>query len=96
MALDMRPDLVDTPILCIQAECTLRAAPLETILAKIARSNIVHNAPAPLMTTLPHPLVMLSTLSPYDLCNCGPFCDGGEPLREVPCSCIVTLTFTYL
>ncbi len=34
LALDMPPNPVDTAIRCIQAECALRAAPLDAILAK--------------------------------------------------------------
>jgi hypothetical protein len=54
-------DHVDVAIYCIQAECALRAAPLDAILAKIACGNILHNVPALPMTTSPPPTAMLST-----------------------------------
>jgi hypothetical protein len=96
MALDMPPNPIDAAIWHIQAKCALRAAPLDTILAKSARDDIVQDAPAPPTTTLPHPMAMLSTPPvPYDLCGRGPFYDGGEPSCEVPRSCTIALTFTY-
>ncbi len=61
MALDMPPDPIDMAIWRIQAECALHAAPLDTILAKIARDDITRDAPALPTTTLPHPSAMLST-----------------------------------
>ncbi len=55
------PDHSDMEIWHIRAECTLRAAPLNTILAEIACNNITHNALATLLTTSPPPMAMLST-----------------------------------
>jgi hypothetical protein len=57
----MLPDPVDVAIRRIQADCTLRAAPLDAILAKIECNDIAHEAQPPLMSTLPHPSAMLST-----------------------------------
>ncbi len=45
----------------IWVECALLAAPLNAILDKIERNDIVHKAQALPMTTLPHPAAMLST-----------------------------------
>jgi hypothetical protein len=75
MVLDMPLDPVDAAIWRIHAECTLRAAPLDAILAKIACKPIVHDAPAPLTTTLPHPMAM---------CGHGPFYNGGGALARSP------------
>jgi hypothetical protein len=55
------PGHIDATIRCIQAECAIRASPLDAILAKIAHENIAHDAPAPPMATLPPPAAMLST-----------------------------------
>jgi hypothetical protein len=57
----MPPDPVDAAIWHIWAECTLHSAPLDAILAKIARNKIVHNVPSLPTTTLPPPMAMLST-----------------------------------
>jgi hypothetical protein len=64
MAPVLPPNPVDTAIRRIWADCTLRAAPLDTILAKIASDDIAHEAGAPPTTTLPHPAAMLSTPPP--------------------------------
>ncbi len=60
MALVMLPELVDVAIRRIWANCTLRAAPLDTILAKIACNNIAHEAQVLPTATLPHLAAMLS------------------------------------
>jgi hypothetical protein len=64
MAPVMPPDPVDAAIQRIWADCALRAAPLDAILAKIERDNIAHKAQAPPTTNSPHPAAMLSTPSP--------------------------------
>jgi hypothetical protein len=64
MALHMPPNPIDVAIRRIQAECALCTAPLDAILAKIARNNIAHDASAPPTTTLPHPSAMLYTPPP--------------------------------
>jgi hypothetical protein len=57
----MPPGPVDPAIWRIWVECALRAAPLDTILAKIECKDIAgSDAGAPPTTTLPHPLAMLS------------------------------------
>jgi hypothetical protein len=55
------PNLGNTAIQCIWVECTLLAAPLDAILAKIECNGITHEAQAPLTTTSPHPAAILST-----------------------------------
>jgi hypothetical protein len=61
MAPVLPPNPVITAIRRIRVECALLAAPLDTILAKIERNDITHEARALPTTTLPHPAAMLST-----------------------------------
>jgi hypothetical protein len=90
------PDPGNMAIRYIQVECTLLAAPLDAILAEIERDNIPHEARAPPMTTSPHPAAMLSTPPPpYDLRGLGPFYNGGEHSRDIPCSGTVGYTIAY-
>ncbi len=56
----MLPNPVDAAMRRIWAECALRAVPLDALLAKIERDNIVHKDQAPPTTTLPHPSAMFS------------------------------------
>ncbi len=96
MAPVLPPDPVNAVIRRIWVECALLAAPLNAILAKIERNNIPHKARALPTTTLPHPAAMLSTPPlPYDLRGHGPFYDGGEHSRDVPCSGTVGYTIAY-
>jgi hypothetical protein len=80
-------DPVDVAIWRIQADCALRAAPLDAILAKIECNDIAHEARAPLMTTSPHPLAMLST-APCPMTYVGAALPmmGEEHSCNVPCS----------
>jgi hypothetical protein len=55
------PNLGNAAIQCIWVECSLLAAPLNAILAKIECNDIMHKARAMPMTTSPHPAAMLST-----------------------------------
>jgi hypothetical protein len=55
------PDPGNAAIRRIRVECALLAAPLDAILAKIERDDIVHEAQAPPTTTSPHLAAMLST-----------------------------------
>jgi hypothetical protein len=90
------PDPGNAAIWRIWVECALLAAPLNAILAKIERNNIAHKARAPPTTTLPHPAAMLSTPPPpYDLRGHGPFYNGGEHTRNVPCSGTIGYTIAY-
>ncbi len=61
MAQVLPPNPINVAIRRICVECTLLAAPLDTILAKIECDSIANKARAPLTTTLPHPVAMLST-----------------------------------
>jgi hypothetical protein len=55
------PNPVDVAIRRIRAACSLRAALLDALLAKIECKDIAHEARALPMTTSPHPAAMLST-----------------------------------
>jgi hypothetical protein len=61
MAPVLPPNPSNAAIRRIWVECALLVAPLNAILAKIECNNMVHEARAPLTTTLPHPAAMLST-----------------------------------
>jgi hypothetical protein len=61
MAPVLPPDPGNVAIRRIQVKCTLLAAPLDAILAKIDCDDIAHKTRAPPTTTLPHPAAMLST-----------------------------------
>jgi hypothetical protein len=65
------PDPVNVAIRCIWVEYALLAAPFDAILAKIECDDIAHEAQAPPMTTLPHPVAMLSTPPPRPMTYMG-------------------------
>ncbi len=56
------PDHVDGAIWRIRAECALRAAPLDAILAKILRDDITHDAPVLLVTNVKCYLIKLPNI----------------------------------
>ncbi len=96
MAPVLLPDPGNAAIRRIRAECALRAAPFDAILAEIECEDIAYEARAPSTTTLPHPAAMLSTPPPpYNLCGCGPFYNGGEHSCNVPRSGTVGYTIAY-
>jgi hypothetical protein len=79
------PDPVGAAIRRIWADCTLCAAPLDAILAKIASNDIAHEAQALPTTTLPHPAAMLSS-PPHPMTYVGAVLStlGGSPHATSP------------
>jgi hypothetical protein len=95
MAPVLPPNPVNVAIQRIRVEWALLAAPLDAILAKIERNDIVHEARAPPTMTLPHLAAMLSTAPPYDLRGCGPFYNEGEHSHDIPHSGTIDYTIAY-